>query len=65
MSALESESRVKSKNVIQYASDQINNPMLEDKDTITGIKTIIAVEKKVKEAILLHETEKEMSHWGR
>ena len=59
MSALETGSRVKSKNVIQYASDQINNPMLEGKDTMTGIKTIVSVDKKVKEAILLHESEKD------
>lgn len=60
--------RVKIKNAIQYASDEMNKPTLDNKDTMTGIKTIVAVERKVREAILLHEAEKDKiidSHLGK
>ncbi len=70
MSELEMQegSRVKNKNIIQYASDQINSLALGNKDIMAGIKTIVATDRKAKEAILLHETEKDKiidSHLGK
>lgn len=50
-------SRVKSRNVIQYASDKINE--LAGKDTMEGIKKIVAIDRIVKEAELMHIAEKE------
>lgn len=50
-------SRVKSKNIIQYASDQING--LDDESTLEGIKKIVAIDRITREAILMHEAEKD------
>ena len=59
MSTLEKNerSRVKNKNVIQYASDKINE--LDSKNTMEGIKKIAAVDRVVKEAILINIAEKD------
>lgn len=59
MSSLERNegSRVKNKNVIQYASDQING--LDDKNVMEGIKKIVAVDRVTKEAILTNIAEKD------
>ena len=61
MSSLNEEniSRVKNKGVIQYASDQMNDPTLDDKDTMEGIKRIALIDRTTREAILMHEAEKD------
>lgn len=58
MSSLEENevSRVKNKNVIQYASDQMNG--IGSKSTMEGIKEIVAIDKTVKNAILIKIAEK-------
>lgn len=59
MSSLERKegSRVKNKNVIQYASDQINE--LDSKNTMEGIKRIVSVDRITREAIITHIAEKD------
>ena len=56
MSELE-KSSVKGKNVIQYASDKINE--LDDNNPMEGIKKIVAVDRLIREAIRTHEIEQE------
>lgn len=60
MSSLEQNegSRVKSRNVIQYASDKINE--LNGKDTMDGIKKIAAIDRIVKEAEMMHIAENDI-----
>lgn len=49
--------RVKGKGILQYASDTMNNPNLDTKDTMAGIKAIAIANRIIEEAILAHQAE--------
>lgn len=46
------------KPILQYASDQVNSSQIKDNDTIQITKMVASLYRKTKEAISLHEYQK-------
>lgn len=51
--------RVKGKGILQYVSDIMNNPNLDIKDTMSGIKAISIADRRIQEAILAAKAKEE------
>lgn len=49
------------KNVLQYATDKMNSPYLDEKNDKVLITTIVNVEREIKTAILAHEEKQKSS----
>ncbi len=49
------------KNVLQYVTDKVNSPYLNEKDDKAVIITIVNAEREIKTAILAHEEKQKKS----
>lgn len=50
--------RIRNVGAIQYVANQMNDPTLDDKNTMEGIKRISIVNRSIRDAIIEHEEQK-------